>query len=105
MENRISKHNLLTGQIVMKKVAVVGAGGAGLCCARHLSRYPELFQFNVFEQGSEVGGTWVYDKATHQPQDVRRSEVTAGSLGQQPTVHSSMYKNLRYSSALPCVCV
>ena len=76
----------------MKKIAVVGAGGAGLCCARHLSRYPELFQFKVFEQGSDVGGTWVYEKTTHQPQDVR-SEVSGG--GGLPHVHSSMYKNLR----------
>ena len=72
----------------MKRVAVVGAGAAGLCCARHLSRYPDRFQFSVFEQASEVGGTWVYEKREERPRDVRESE---GSL----PIHSSMYKNLR----------
>ena len=75
---------------MMKKVAVVGAGGAGLCCAHHLSRYPEKFQFSVFEQASEVGGTWVYEKREEQPRDVRHRD-TKGS----PQIHSSMYKNLR----------
>ena len=74
----------------MKKVAVVGAGGAGLCCARHLSRYPETFQFSVFEQAMEVGGTWVYEKGEKQPRDVRQG----GTEGSSP-IHSSMYKNLR----------
>ena len=76
----------------MKKVAVVGAGGAGLCCARHLSRYPEKFHFNVFEQSSEVGGTWEYEKSEERPRDVRHScSEDEGSL----PIHSSMYKNLR----------
>ena len=64
------------------KVAVVGAGAAGLCCARHLSRYKKYFQFRVLEQGKEVGGTWLY------------SELPSGECGN--SVHSSMYKNLRY---------
>lgn len=75
----------------MKKVAVVGAGGAGLCCARHLSRYPDRFQFSVFEQASEVGGTWVYEKREERPRDVRHGRESEGSL----PIHSSMYKNLR----------
>lgn len=82
---------MLTQQI-MKKVAVVGAGAAGLCCARHLSRYPEHFTFSVFEQGSEVGGTWIYEKNGRPLQDVRHSTGQEGA----PPVHSSMYKNLRY---------
>jgi monoamine oxidase len=65
------------------KVAVVGAGPAGLCCARHLLSYPKHFQFVVLEQMKELGGTWVYTP-------VSPSE-------KQP--HSSLYKNLR------CVCV
>ena len=77
----------------MKRVAVVGAGAAGLCCARHLSRHPDRFQFSVFEQASEVGGTWVYEKREERPRDVReeRGRQSEGSL----PMHSSMYKNLR----------
>ena len=77
----------------MKRVAVVGAGAAGLCCARHLSKYPDRFQFSVFEQASEVGGTWVYEKREERPRDVRegRERESEGSL----PMHSSMYKNLR----------
>lgn len=77
----------------MKKVAVVGAGAAGLCCARHLSKYPEHFQFSVFEQSVEVGGTWVYEKNDHTLQDVRDGSDSAEGA---PSLHSSMYKNLRY---------
>ncbi len=59
------------------KIAVVGAGAAGLCCARHLSRYPDYFQFKVLEKMKGIGGTWMY------------SPVSSDS------VHSSIYKNLR----------
>lgn len=58
------------------KVVVVGAGAAGLCCARHLSRYPKYFQFKVLEKMKQEGGTWVYSAA-------------------EEHAHSSMYKNLR----------
>lgn len=79
----------------MKKVAVIGAGAAGLCCARHLSKYPEHFQFIVFEQSGEVGGTWVYEKNGHTLRDVRHG--SDNSADGAPSFHSSMYKNLRYN--------
>lgn len=44
----------------MHRVAVIGAGPAGLCAARSMLRYPKLFTPVVFEQGDEIGGTWVY---------------------------------------------
>ena len=74
----------------MKRVAVIGAGAAGLCCARHLSRFPETFQFTVYEQSDQVGGTWVYSNPSPQasPVDIR----TVDAHGP----HSSTYKNLRY---------
>ena len=48
----------------MQKVAVVGAGAAGLCCARYLSRHPNRFVFTVFEKAREIGGTWLYTDRT-----------------------------------------
>jgi len=41
-----------------KRVAVIGAGAAGLCAAKHLlANHHEVV---VFEMGSQVGGLWVY---------------------------------------------
>ncbi|XP_074648025.1 uncharacterized protein LOC141903691 isoform X2 [Tubulanus polymorphus] len=65
----------------MYKVAVIGAGAAGLCALRHLSAHPELFQPVAFEQMNEIGGTWVYTEQT-------------GSDSQGRSNHSSMYDNL-----------
>jgi cation diffusion facilitator CzcD-associated flavoprotein CzcO len=39
-------------------VAVIGAGAAGLCAAKHLLQRGQ--QVTVFEHGSHVGGLWVY---------------------------------------------
>ncbi|KAH9313937.1 hypothetical protein KI387_022564, partial [Taxus chinensis] len=67
------------------KVAVIGAGAAGLVAARELDR--EGHQIVVFEQSEHVGGTWVYDP-----------HVETDSLGLDPVrtvVHSSMYLSLR----------
>lgn len=66
-----------------RKVAVVGAGPAGLAAARHFTAPDSPFECIVFEQGDDLGGTW------------RLSEyVGADPLGRP--VHSSMYNNLRY---------
>ena len=65
------------------RVAIIGAGAAGLCCARHFSRFPGKFHVQAFEQTSKVGGTWVYSENT---------ETDEMGL----PIHSSMYKNLRY---------
>lgn len=62
-------------------VAVIGAGAAGLCAARHLSAHPRV-RATVYEQSSSVGGTWVF----------------TDNIGKDQNglpVHSSMYKNLR----------
>ncbi|CAH2272697.1 flavin-containing monooxygenase FMO GS-OX4-like [Pelobates cultripes] len=62
------------------RVAVIGAGGAGLCAARHLLSRPHTFQPPVvFEISSQVGGTWLY------------TEVSENESHQ----HSSTYRNLR----------
>jgi len=66
------------------QVAVVGAGAAGLVCARELVR--KGHSVTVFEQSRELGGVWVY-----------RPEVEDDPLGRRPSrrVFSSMYDSLR----------
>ncbi|MEX1365779.1 MAG: NAD(P)-binding domain-containing protein [Nannocystaceae bacterium] len=56
------------------RVAIIGAGAAGLVCARELSR--EGLVPEVFEQGLAPGGTWVYEPRTE-------------------GVHGSLYASLR----------
>lgn len=64
------------------RVAVIGAGAAGLCAVRHLCASPDLFSVVCFEINSVVGGTWVYTDAT-------------GKDENGLPIQSSMYKNLR----------
>lgn len=62
-----------------KKIAVIGAGVSGLCAARHAIAHG--FNVTVYEQTSEIGGTWVY--TDH-----------AGTNEYGLPVHTSMYKDL-----------
>ncbi|KAK8478467.1 hypothetical protein V6N13_146478 [Hibiscus sabdariffa] len=67
------------------KVAVIGAGIAGLLTARELQR--EGHHVTVFEKASKVGGNWIYTP-----------RVETDPLGLDPNreiVHSSLYKSLR----------
>ena len=43
----------------MRRAAIIGAGAAGLCAAKHL-RAAGL-DVTVFELGSQIGGLWVYE--------------------------------------------
>ena len=72
----------------MMKVAVIGAGAAGLCCARHFGQFPSKFLVEIFEQTARIGGTWVYVENT-------------GNDDYGLPVHSSMYKSLRYGTSGP----
>ncbi|TNM84762.1 hypothetical protein fugu_008940 [Takifugu bimaculatus] len=67
----------------MLRVAVIGAGAAGLCVARHiLSRLNVFAPPVVFELSENIGGTWCYDE--------RVGTCDIGRL-----IHSSMYRDLR----------
>lgn len=69
---------------MLKRVAVVGAGAAGLCAARHILSRPNSFAPPVvFELTDKVGGTWCYDERV-------------GTYENRRPVHSSMYRDLRY---------
>ena len=65
-------------------VAIIGAGAAGLCAARHLSAAATShdLRIKVFEQADNIGGTWVYTD-------------NVGTDSHGLPVHSSMYKNLK----------
>lgn len=65
------------------RIAVIGAGPAGLCCTKHALDYGH--DVTVYEQNSEVGGTWIYtDKIGNDEFGI--------------PIHSSIYKGLLYDS-------
>ena len=85
----------------MKSVAIIGAGGAGLAMARYLSANPSRFQFEVYEQSNEIGGTWIYDCSleNHFKEKHRRyGNKELIELINKDDIHSSMYKSLRYAN-------
>ncbi|XP_059487273.1 senecionine N-oxygenase-like [Neocloeon triangulifer] len=65
-----------------RRVAVIGAGPSGLAAARHFGAPDSPFECQVFEQSSEIGGTWVFTP-----------HVSVDEIGRP--IHSSMYTNLR----------
>lgn len=62
------------------KIAVIGAGLAGLCAAKYAISAGHLV--TIFEQCAELGGTWIYREAT-------------GKDEYGLDIHTSMYHNLR----------
>ncbi|MCL7027873.1 hypothetical protein MKW94_005687 [Papaver nudicaule] len=71
--------------MISRKVAVIGAGAAGLVASRELRR--EGHEVVVFERSDRVGGIWVYN-----------SNVESDPLGLDPSraiIHSSLYESLR----------
>lgn len=65
------------------QVAIVGAGAAGLCAARHITAANSSFTCVIFEQTDRIGGTWVYSESS-------------GNDKYGLPIGSAMYKNLRY---------
>ncbi|WIA31017.1 hypothetical protein OEZ86_001056 [Tetradesmus obliquus] len=68
-----------------RKVAVIGAGAAGLASIKEL--LAEGHAVTGFEQGAKPGGVWVYDDATD-------SDLLSASQSRRK-VHGSMYRDLR----------
>ncbi|XP_056141217.1 uncharacterized protein LOC130117095 [Lampris incognitus] len=65
------------------RVAVVGAGAAGLCAARHiLARLDSFVPPVVYELTGHVGGTWFYEDRIR-------------NYDNGLPIHSSMYRDLR----------
>ncbi|KAK7870403.1 hypothetical protein R5R35_003739 [Gryllus longicercus] len=64
------------------RVAVIGAGAAGVACARHVAHSDAGHTCVVYEQNGQLGGTWVYDERT-------------GENEYGVPIHTSMYKSLR----------
>lgn len=62
-------------------IAVIGAGAAGLCAARHSAEAGN--RVTVFEQTDVIGGTWVYT-----------DKIGKDDYGMD--IHSSMYQGLMY---------
>lgn len=72
--------------MALQRLAVVGAGAAGLCAARHILSRPNTFAPPVvFELTGNIGGTWCYDEHVGTHDNGRPS-------------HSSMYRDLRYEA-------
>lgn len=63
------------------KIAVIGGGPTGLCAAKHAIEYK--CDVTVFEQTSQIGGTWVYTD---------RIGTDENGL----PIHTSMYNGLMY---------
>ncbi|XP_062558052.1 senecionine N-oxygenase-like [Armigeres subalbatus] len=62
------------------KYCIIGAGAAGLICARHASK--AAADITVYEQTTRIGGTWVYTDSVGQDQNGL-------------PIHTSMYEGLR----------
>lgn len=73
----------LSVRMMLKQVAVIGSGAAGLCVGRYiLSRLNVFASPVVFEMTDKVGGTWCYDERV-------------GTYENGWPVQSSMYRDLR----------
>ncbi|XP_046544678.1 flavin-containing monooxygenase FMO GS-OX4-like [Haliotis rubra] len=64
------------------RVAVIGAGAAGVCAMRHLLARSDVFEGVCFEQCSQLGGMWIY-----------RENAFADENG--APMLACMYKNLK----------
>ncbi|GIL73465.1 hypothetical protein Vretifemale_3589 [Volvox reticuliferus] len=87
---RVVRNYTWTGHLTLNRptlrMAIIGAGAAGLAAARELRL--EGHDVTVLEQSPYVGGVWRYDPRTE-------SEDLLGINPDRSRVHSSMYEQLR----------
>ena len=96
------KPKLATKMTPQLRICIIGAGAAGICAAKHLSKLtPALkslenvqsvpkFLPMVFEKGSQVGGTWIYNDNNETEESLKEWILKINSN----EIHSSMYKNM-----------
>ena len=60
------------------RVAIIGAGAAGLCSARHCQEIAQVDEIVIFEQSAQLGGVWVF------------TDTNDGI-----TTYSAVYRNMR----------
>ncbi|GLC56964.1 hypothetical protein PLESTB_001168300 [Pleodorina starrii] len=82
----MSSHSSAGAPRLSRRVAVIGAGAAGLVAARELRS--EGHDVTVLEQSPYVGGVWRYDPRTE-------AEDLLGVNPDRCRVHGSMYEKLR----------
>ena len=76
------------------KLAIIGAGPAGLVSTRHLSQSPNL-QITVFEANKDIGGLWVYDERTDADPKFDSQKTQDPYYKLNGGYHSSMYTYLQ----------
>ncbi|KAK9721804.1 monooxygenase [Basidiobolus ranarum] len=86
----------------IKRIAVLGAGAAGLATAHTLNQESTSWEMTVFEQTSGVGGTWQYE-------DTKNSTVHLPStlpLGENSQFldKGSIYESLQTNIPAPVMC-
>lgn len=85
--------------MTVSRIAIVGAGPAGLATAKALQLEPHDFQVDVYDRRAEIGGLWYFhgDKATVRP-PVPSTDPNAEQIylenGYENRFFSSMYDHL-----------
>ncbi|XP_056016358.1 flavin-containing monooxygenase 1-like [Ostrea edulis] len=72
----------MSGKSTKQRVAVIGAGVAGLCSLKHLAEHPDIFEPVAFEKNFWPGGIWNYSDQT-------------GKNDFGLPVHSALYNSLK----------
>ena len=75
----------------MASVAIIGAGPAGLCTARHLKNHPKISKLTIFEAKSEIGGIWAKE-TNFLPKNPTKNDIK--NFTSTTPVYDNLYTNL-----------